>query len=77
MTNRWPHTSAFVLQFPAGTDLEAGPFAGRIEHVASGRTAHFHTPEELRTFLAQVLAEVGAKDAEGSQDPSLRSGDLD
>jgi hypothetical protein len=60
MTRRWPHTRAFVLQFTADADPETGPFEGRVEHVASGRAAQFHTPEELQTFVAQVLAEVRA-----------------
>src|SRR5262245_44476616 len=60
MTNRWPHTGAFVLQFPADAGPEAGLFEGRVEHVASGRTARFRTPKELWTFVAQVLADLRA-----------------
>jgi hypothetical protein len=67
MTRHWPHTSAFVLQFPADADPGAGPFEGRVEHVASGRAAQFHTPEELRAFVAQVLAGVRGGDAAGGQ----------
>jgi hypothetical protein len=68
MTQHWPHTSAFVLQFPADADPGAGPFEGRVEHVATGRAAPFHTAEELRAFVAQVLAEVRASDATAGQD---------
>lgn len=67
MTSQWPHTSAFVLQFPAEADPGASPFEGRVEHVASGRAAQFRTPEELQAFVAQVLAEVRAGDAAGAQ----------
>jgi hypothetical protein len=56
-----------VLQFPAEADLDAGPFAGRAEHVASGRAAHFHTLEDLRIFLARVLAETRDRDSAGGQ----------
>jgi hypothetical protein len=67
MTNRWPHTGAFVVQFPEGAGLDTTPFEGRIEHVASGRAGLFHTLEDLRSFLARVLADVWP-DAPGAPD---------
>ena len=50
-----PTNRAFVLQFRAEADVQQGRFDGRIEHVVSGQTAHFHSIEELVEFLAQAL----------------------
>ena len=55
------HAGAFVLQFRAGSDLEAGRVAGRVEHVASGQTERFESLEELLASLARML-----KQAEGA-----------
>lgn len=49
---------AFVVQFRAETDITAGRFDGRVEHVMSGQATHFHSLEELLAFLARVLTEV-------------------
>ena len=51
---------AFVVQFRAETAVERWHVAGRVEHVVSGRAAHFHSLEELFTFMARVLASVRA-----------------
>ena len=48
---------AFVIQFRPETDVEAGRLEGRVEHVASGQAAHFHSLDELLTFLARVLTD--------------------
>ena len=56
--NGWRHIGAFVVQFRADADIATGWFEGRVEHVASGRTAHFHSMYELLAFLNQVLREV-------------------
>ena len=37
----WQHKAAFVIQFRPETDIEAGRFEGRIEHVASTRASDF------------------------------------
>ncbi len=50
------HARAFVLQLDPGDEPGAGRFAGRVEHVASGRSARFASPEELVEFVARVLA---------------------
>ena len=55
MMNGWQHTGAFVLQLRPETDVAAGRFEGRVEHVASGRVAHFHSVEELLAFIGRVL----------------------
>jgi hypothetical protein len=55
MTSSWQHAGAFVIQLQSETDLAAGRFEGRAEHVASGQTTHFHKPDELLAFLNDVL----------------------
>ena len=74
MMNHWPYTCAFVLKFRSDAEPGAGPFEGRVEHVASGRSAQFRTPEELRAIVAQLLAEVRAQDAESCPDQSRGPG---
>lgn len=53
-----PHR-AFVVQFRAETKVARGRYAGRVEHVVSGRMTHFASLEELLAFIGQVLATVG------------------
>ena len=50
-----PH-KAFVVQLRENTDVERGHWAGRVEHVTSGRVAHFQSLDELLAFLTQALA---------------------
>ncbi len=45
---------AFVVQFRAATDFDLGRVEGRVEHVASGRTAHFGSASELVEMLARL-----------------------
>ena len=52
---RLPSDCAFVLHL----DARAQPpdlTVGRVEHIASGRVAHFASLDELIAFLAGVLA---------------------
>jgi hypothetical protein len=51
---------AFVVQFYAETQVEAGQLVGRVEHVVSGQVTHFQSLEALLAFLARVLREVQA-----------------
>ena len=51
---------AFVVQFYAETEVEAGQLVGRVEHVVSGRMTHFQSFETLLAFFAHVLREVQA-----------------
>jgi hypothetical protein len=51
---------AFVVQFYAETQVEAGQLVGRVEHVVSGQAAHFRSLEDLLAFLARMLREVQA-----------------
>ena len=61
MMNGWQHKGAFVIQFMADADIESGRLAGRVEHVASTKAAHFHTLDELLIFLGRVLTDVRAE----------------
>ena len=54
----WQYKAAFVIQFRAETDIEAGRFEGRVEHIASCKATRFHSLDELLAFIASVLAEV-------------------
>jgi hypothetical protein len=49
---------AFVIQFRADTQMEAGRLTGRVEHVVSGRAMTFQGLAALLEFIAQVLREV-------------------
>ena len=54
---RWQSKAAFVIQCGPETDVEAGRFEGRIEHIASYKARRFHTVDELLVFIAAVLRE--------------------
>jgi hypothetical protein len=49
-------TRAFVVQFDTDTDPARWHFAGRVEHVVSGKATPFHSLEALLAFVAQLLA---------------------
>lgn len=51
--------AAFVVQLGTAIDLAAGTAAGRVEHVSSGRAAHFHTTTELLAFIQLNLEREG------------------
>jgi hypothetical protein len=52
------HTRAFVVQFRTATDFATGRVAGRVEHIASGRSAHFESSHELLEIFARVLSDT-------------------
>jgi hypothetical protein len=54
-----PVTWAFVVHLRPGALPEEGRIAGRVEHVASGRSEHFGSLPELLAFLGQVLRNLG------------------
>jgi len=58
MQKGWQYKGAFVIQFRSDSDIDAGRFEGRVEHVASHRSMRFHTLEELLRFIASVLNEA-------------------
>ena len=49
---------AFVIQFRPETDVEAGRFEGKVEHIASYEATRFSSLEELLSFIAKMLGEV-------------------
>jgi hypothetical protein len=59
MMEGWQYRAAFVIQFRPETDIEAGQFQGRVEHMASYKAARFHSLDELLSFSASMLTEVG------------------
>jgi hypothetical protein len=54
----WQLNAAFVVQLRPETDIAAGRFEGRVEHVATHRAIRFHSLDELLGFIASVLTEV-------------------
>lgn len=61
----WQSRAAFVIQLRESTDVEAGKVEGRIEHIASYRSARFQSADEMFAFIARVLNEV--REASGGQ----------
>ena len=53
-----PTNRAFVVQLAAEAELEQGAISGRVEHVASMKAAHFHSLEELVSFMARVVGVI-------------------
>ena len=51
---------AFLVHLRVESDVAHGRLAGRVEHVISGQTTHFHSLEELLVFMARVLTTVRA-----------------
>jgi len=49
---------AFVVRFRDGS-RPAGPIAGRVEHVSSGRQSRFASLDEMIAFLLEMLPEPG------------------
>jgi hypothetical protein len=47
---------AFVVQLREGTELTPDALRGRVEHILSGQATLFTSLEELRAFMAHVLA---------------------
>ena len=54
-----PVWKAFVVQFSRETGTQPGPFAGRVEHMSSGRRAGFASAEELLAALGKLLDQLG------------------
>lgn len=74
--NRLQHVSAFLIQFRGAAEDDSQQFPGRIEHVASGRTANFESIEELPQLLLKLLRAVGPLQIEspvcGESNDSMR-----
>ena len=58
------YKTAFVVQFRPETNIDAGRFEGKVEHVATHDTIRFHSLDELLGFIANMLTEV--RDSEQS-----------
>ena len=52
--NDFHYAGAFVVQFRIATDFAANHVEGRIEHIASGRTAHFESSSELLAVIERM-----------------------
>jgi len=63
----WQYKAAFVIQFRPETDIEAGRFEGKVEHVASTKATRFHSFEQLIGFIDSVLTEVRKPDHSNPQ----------
>jgi hypothetical protein len=50
--------AAFVIHVRESAGIEAGRLEGKVEHIASYRSARFHSVGELLSFIARVLAET-------------------
>ena len=50
-----PTDRAFVLQFERGDDNGSSRYAGRIEHIESGRVEFFYSTEEMCAKLKSIL----------------------
>ena len=52
-----PAKRAFVVQIYADAKVEQDQWRGRVEHIVSFRAEHFHSLEELMSFIVKVLSE--------------------
>jgi hypothetical protein len=59
MRANWTYAGAFVVQIDVNSNPTTGHLEGRIEHVASMRSARFAATEELIRFVCSTLAEEG------------------
>jgi hypothetical protein len=53
-----PPWKAFVVQLTNDTKPDSGIFAGRVEHLGSGRRERFSSGKELVATLLRLLAEA-------------------
>jgi hypothetical protein len=49
----------FVIQVKTDAGLNSESFHGRVEHMDSGRSARFRSPEELVTFIRETIQREG------------------
>jgi hypothetical protein len=55
-----PSWKAFVIQLSHDTTPDSGIFAGRIEHLGSGRRQRFASGKELRSMVIRLLNDLDA-----------------
>ena len=65
--------AAFVVQFRESTDIRAGRLEGKVEHIASFRSARFYSVDELLAFIASVLEES----TDAGPRPAVRGGETE
>ena len=58
-----PVYKAFVVQFTRETRSQTGIFAGRVEHMRSGRRTRFASKQELLAVLEAMLEQLDDPDA--------------
>jgi hypothetical protein len=68
--NDFDHAGAFVVQFRTATDFTCGQVGGRVEHVATGRTAHFESTKELLEAFARLSKSAPARQMPSRQELS-------
>ena len=56
-----PRTARSCLQFERGDDNGSSHYAGRIEHIESGRVEFFYTTEEMCVKLKTILKREKAR----------------
>jgi hypothetical protein len=56
---------AFVVQFHVPTEPRSPRFAGRAEHLMSGESTGFETPEELVDFFGRVMNQLKPRSRKG------------
>jgi len=56
--------SAFIIQFRTDSNPSAAQLTGRIEHVASGKTALFESLHDVPELLLQMLRDSRQADTE-------------
>jgi hypothetical protein len=55
----------FVVQFRDPTEPGSARFAGRAEHLMSGQSTGFKTPEELADFFGRVMNQLKPQSQKG------------
>ncbi len=62
-----PSWKAFVIQLSQDSTPESGTFAGRVEHLTSGRRVRFASGKELLSSVMRLLREldVPSEDQQG------------
>jgi hypothetical protein len=53
-----PAWKAFVIQLSQDTTTESGIFAGRVEHLASGRRERFASGKEMLSAVMRLLSDL-------------------
>jgi hypothetical protein len=60
MTPALPSWKAFVIQLSHDTTPDSDVFAGRIEHLSSGRRERFASGKELLAMVMRFLSDLDA-----------------